>query len=613
MCAQEATWKVQDLGVPVKAVMYGNSHAALGPSPEADYDIFYIGFYSTTGGELVGYDWRAKKRYNWRLPSSGGYGCTRGLDGSIYVGGVGPGNLYRFEPKTQKLTSLGGSQLGVTYLWDLATAPDGCIYGAGYPKSRLIRYDPATGQTSDLGTMVEGQDYLRSICVDRKGQVWCGIGTKAHLVVYDPKTGEKANVLPNEYLANQMVYELATSGDEVYASVLFSGVALVFNIETKQVVRTFRPPPGEWAMFANFNAAGQLYCYTSPSQHLLRYDPKANAATPLAEALGQVEVVLDDRYALGFSDQDWFMYDLQAARFLDRRPLTDKGDGMQIYTLCAGLDGRIYGSTYINQHIFRCDPDTGQLTDLGKVIRWGGQVDSLCAGREGKVYMGAYSYAVIAAYDPRRPWSPGLSPDSNPREYGPLGKGQYRTTAIVHGPDGRLYVGSIPSYNSAPTGAFSVCDPVSGEREVRTDFVPGGAVSALAADDRYVYGAGGGEFFILDPKPFTKAFSMKLPVSALVLDKPGRVVGCTRDEFFAFDADKREIVLKQKAVTGAVTRLARGPDGSLYGINAASVVQIAPATLESSVIVKPGGSHLACDPTGRVYFANGSRLFRASP
>ena len=246
--------------------------------------------------------------------------------------------------------------------------------------------------------------------------------------------------------------------------------------------------------------------YSSPSGDLYHYDIENDKLTRLAESLGQCEQVVEDRYVHGINDQDYFLYDLREKRFLDRRKLTEAGDGMGIFTLCGAADGNIYGSTYINQHIFRCDAETGKLTDLGKVVRVGGQVDSIHAGRDGKVYLGAYVLATLAVYDPAQPWRPSRDADGNPRELGAVGHGQYRTCAIVLGPYGNIWVGSIPSYNSGPTGALSRWDPNTGEHKTWLDLVPGGAVRDITVDDKYVYCAGGGVFFVWEPKQQRKLY-----------------------------------------------------------------------------------------------------------
>ena len=57
------------IGIPIKAVVYGNSHGALARSPEGRDGAFYIPYYSTTGGALVGYHAESDELTKFRLPS----------------------------------------------------------------------------------------------------------------------------------------------------------------------------------------------------------------------------------------------------------------------------------------------------------------------------------------------------------------------------------------------------------------------------------------------------------------------------------------------------------------------------------------------------------------
>ena len=120
----------------------------------------------------------------------------------------------------------------------------------------------------------------------------------------------------------------------------------------------------------------------------------------------------------------------------------------------------------------------------------------MCGSRDGKrLWMGSYVLAHLSMYDPARPYKLGKGPDGNPRDFGPIGKGQYRTRALAEGPLGKIYCGSIPSYNSGPVGALTIFDPQTAKKQIRTDLVPGGSVLCLAANDRFVYGWGGGVLF----------------------------------------------------------------------------------------------------------------------
>jgi len=68
--------RIETLGVPVKAVTFGNSHGVLARSPSGLPDMFYIPYYSTSGGALVGIHPANGEHVVIKLPSQGGYGCT---------------------------------------------------------------------------------------------------------------------------------------------------------------------------------------------------------------------------------------------------------------------------------------------------------------------------------------------------------------------------------------------------------------------------------------------------------------------------------------------------------------------------------------------------------
>lgn len=139
------------VGIPIKAVVYGNSHAVIGASPGGREDMFYIPYYSTTGSALLGYHAGTDELVNVKLGSSGGYGCCVGPDGALYIGGIGPGDLYRFDPATGEVESLGGSQFGVTYIWATAVSQEGKVYCACYPTCSVLEYNITSGELGEVG------------------------------------------------------------------------------------------------------------------------------------------------------------------------------------------------------------------------------------------------------------------------------------------------------------------------------------------------------------------------------------------------------------------------------------------------------------------------------
>jgi outer membrane protein assembly factor BamB len=604
--------QIEPLGVAIKAVTWVNSHGRLVRNPSGGGERFYIAYYSSTGSALVGVDPKSGERSEAKLGSSGGYGLAVGADQAVYVGGIEPGDLYRYDLVTGQMRNLGGHQFECSYIWDCAASLDGKrIYGAAYPKTKLLEYNTETRELRDLGRMSATEAYSYPVCVDAYDKVWVGIGTHADLVVYDPATGKHESVLPAEFKHNSILYALASSGEYVFGSLLFDGKLLVFDARSRRLVRTIDRPEGSLGFKPALGAPpGELYLYSLPDGTLYHYSVARNRLRKLADALGQCELVKDGRYVYGIDDQDFFLHDLKKRKTLQRVRLAESREGMALCTLCTGKDGFLYGSTYINQHIFRLDPKTGAITDLGKVIRWSGQVDSMCAGRDGRIYMGSYGGAIASVYDPARPWLRGRNPKSNPRELGRMGKGQIRTRACALGPDGNLYVGSIPSYNSDPKGAFSRVNPASNQITVWQDLVPEGAVHAVAADDRYVFGAGGGKLFMFDPQQGKPIWMTNLAVSAMVLGATGDLVGTGNGRLFVFSPTEKRVVLERPCPVGDFSSMCTAPDGSSYGINDSHIARITPQTGEVTELIGQGGTLLTADADSNLYFARGAQVFR---
>ena len=599
------------IGIPLRAIDYNNAHGAFARSPQGRPGMFYISYYATTGCELVGYHAESGELVKVPLPSGGGYGLCEGSDGALYVGGVGPGDLYRYDPASGRLDTLGGSEFGVEYIWQLVATEEGKIYGCCFPTCNVIEYDIASGHRSDLGRLSPTETYVRSMCLDAAGDIWAGVGMRAGLVRIDPATGERREMLPDRYRESSCCRSLGASGRYVTVSLSHDGVLLVFDIETEELLRTVPRPvdSGAW-MFTCGAPSGSIFLYNSPSGDLYLYDIEADTLTLQARGLGQCEHVVDGRYVHGIADQDYFLFDLETGDYLDRKRLTEAADGMRIQTLAGGADGHLYGSTYICQHIFRYDTQKETLSDLGRVMRLGGQVDSMHGGRDGKIYMGSYIRATLSVYDPGRPWQPGVEGDSNPRELGPIGEGQYRTCTTVLGPDGCMWVGSIPDYNSGPTGAFTRWDPRTDEHRTWTDLVPGGAVRRAFADDRYLYCAGGGRFFVWDPGSESKVCELELNVASLALLRDGSVLISAGDDLSVFDPASMSIARAFTSPVGPMNSLAVLPDGQVYGMNADAVARIDPVACTGEKVADEGGTLLTADARGDLYFARHAELYR---
>jgi len=599
--------RVELLGIPVKAVSFGNAHSVLAKSPGGEPGMFYMAYFLTKGcGSLVGYHPRTKESVTVKLESSGGYGCCVGADGAIYIGGARPGNMYRYSPGSDKAENLGGKQFGVKYMWATAASRDGKVYGACYPTCSVLEYDIAAKKLSDLGRVHDSASCARAICVDCLGKVWVGVGQDAHLMVLDPKSGERTDVLPRENWKNSYCYSLQASGKYVLAIVLFDATLLVFDAETRRVVGSVEKPDGSiWWMTVPGAPDGEAYLRTFPDCDLYHYNINKDKLTCVTRGLVRCEQVVEKRYAHGVIDQDYFLYDLREKRFLARHRLASAGDtdGMRILTLTNGPRGNIYGTSYMNHHFFHCNAETGDMTDLGRVmVRRGGQVAAIHTGFDGRIYMASYPLADLSVYDPGKAWKPGIEAESNPRELGPIGHGQYNVPAIALGPYGKIWVGTVPKYGSAPTGAFSCWDPATGKRKTWLDLVPSGAVRKIAVDAKYVYCAGGGVFFVWAPKEEKKLFEVKAEVFSLVAAPNGKVLGNRGDEMFVFDPVEMRIIKTFDSPIGQMKNMTVAPNGKVYGISKSAIAEIDPDTWQGHQIADRGGQMIAADKNSRIYF-----------
>ncbi|HCU34666.1 MAG TPA: hypothetical protein DGT21_04225 [Armatimonadetes bacterium] len=107
-----------------------------------------------------------------------------------------------------------------------------------------------------------------------------------------------------------------------------------------------------------------------------------------------------------------------------------------------------------------------------------------------------------------------------------------------------------------------------------------------------------------------KSFEAELAVSALAATPDGHIVCSVADLLRVLDPSSMEFVREIAAPTGALTDMMAAPNGKLYGINAASLIEVDPTTWTVRQIAGEGGSFLAADADSNLYFARGEKLFR---
>lgn len=242
--------------------------------------------------------------------------------------------------------------------------------------------------------------------------------------------------------------------------------------------------------------------------------------------------------------------------------------------LLMGDDGRLYGATGPDGHLFAYDLNTGQYTDLGMDAP-GDEIHTLVAGPDG-VFYGGSSGGYLFRYDPVT------------NTYTDLGQpvpSASSVHALAFGGGVQLYGGT-----GAPTGTFFVYATDTGTTidKGRAAWGSNAVYALLRSSTDTIYG-GGTQLFAYGPgdpfygTPGTAVSTEIIPAIRILADAPyteainalaegseGLIYGGGGDEghLFAYDPNAREITDLGQAVPGwydDIACLAAGTDGRIYG------------------------------------------------
>lgn len=520
-------------------------------------------------------------------------------DGRLYVGAAYAGHLYRFDPQTEKLEDLGGINLPAdNFPCRIDEAPDGSLFIGAYGSAGLTRFDPKTGEYTRYGRMDEVDMYCYPL-VAPDGIVASEIRmTKPHVVLLDPKTGEKKVVGPTVVAGGKKSIWLFRGTDgELY----ISGTEGLYHIEGMEAKPVAAVPNAEQpatlpdgSTFAFSDAGDQMY------RKLVITDPQKNAKE--------------------------FTLDYQCS-------------GSDIFLVHQGPDGCIYGSSVLPLHLFRYNPKSGELADLGKCSAAAGEAYSM-GNLDGKLYICSYPAAALSVYDPARPYHYGDTADDNPRELGPMDDHiSYRPRAMLTGPLGRVWTGSEPNYGLWG-GPLAWYDPATGKKASFRHVLRDQSVISLAwlpqqqliAAGTSIYAGSGTQpraklamLVLWDPKTDTKVATRIVRrgtryVTSLALAPNGLLYGIAVGEddkgdfreVFAFDPAGRTFVkhLPIPDRGGVRDNCLLVANGKLYGITTEIVYTIDLRTDEERIIAEiPGELTIPGPIVGKtLYYAKGTSL-----
>jgi len=588
----KTSYAFRDLGVPVKeTVCWG---AYVGPGKTGERDTIYLSFgqYKAPLFLLaVNPETGVIRQFNGPLSSEmGSWGFTIDQENRIYLGSYYHAHLLRFDPKTERWDDLGqpGGEKE-SFICSLTTAPDGKVWGGTFPSANLFSYDPKTGESENFGRMDPDQFYCYPTA-GTDGLIYCAIQfEKIDIVVFDPKTKSKTSLIPPESRKPGRV-NLVKGND------------------------------------------GKIYTRISPSDRWFRIEVDKKLTEVFESMVPFPPRGLPDGRQFHLIDNRVLRIENPTTKEGREIPLQYEVSGAYLFVVGAGPDGRIYGSSMLPLRLFVYNPENKTLTNLGKAAYADGEIYSMGV-LDGKLYFGSYPEARLSVYDPKTLLQFGNKENSNPRDLGPMGDGQYRPRAMIAGPHGKLYIGSYPDYG-LHGGAMSVYDPRRNEKRVYRHIVQNQSIASLAYIEKFDLIAAGSsvrggtgthaiekeaKLILWDPKEEKKVFEMiPIPEARTILSLAatidGRVYGMTNNEkVFVFDSEKKEVkkVFDLGLKEPREISLQLAPNGKLYGLAKEAVFVIDPKDDQVSLLAKspvPIDSGMAI--MGRkIYFGSGANLY----
>ena len=521
--------------------------------------------------------------------------ALRCRDGRIYVGAAYAGHLYRYDPVSEQLDDVGAINLpDDTFPCNMDEDPDGVIWIGCYGSAGLTSYDPSTDTFVRHGRMDETDMYCYPH-VGSGGTIACLIRvTRPHVVVYDPESGVRKTVGPVVVTEDGGSMSLYRAAD---GKLYIQSTEGDFRLDGFEVVPVESLPA---------------------------------PAPPLA---------LSDGSTADFADRATQMYHELAITHpgsgTTRTLSVDyESAGSEIFLLHRGPDDNIYGSSILPLHLFRFDPRSKSMDDLGMCTTAAGEAYSM-ANMNGRMYICSYPGAMLSVYDPSRPYVFGKDPDSNPRELGRMDEVSYRPRSMVAGPLGRVWTASVPNYGMWG-GPLSWYDPATERFGTYRDIAGEASCWALAwlsghgllAVGTTIDGGTGTQprvnqpsLFLWDYEAEEKVWesTLKFPataISALAISAEGLLFGTAAGEsssfLFAFDPDDRDFVHTTSLPCGRPLDhgLQTGPEGSMYGFTTGCFFRFDPSTSALNTLHEEPGAFQNTGPMDEdgVYFTKKHEL-----
>jgi streptogramin lyase len=589
--AAEPPVMFENLGRPLKPLPV--SIEVVTPTPKGSGHIAWSAIRTADRKGLMGTD-VSRGKSTWVDLSKWDYGrifLTRAPNGHLYLYTGSPGRFFKLDTSTLRLMDLGAPASKASYTMGAALAPDGRFYSCSYPKTSLVCVDTNTDQVFTFGRLSRDprNKYATGIAVSDDNIVYVATGLHhAELWSYDPATESKTQILPDEVCqADDRVKVTLGEDGHVYATAAGATFRCrgdaVQPIERTPARRAFpeRLQAGEW-LASSVTSEGKL---------LLRH-----AETGLKK---EIETDFD-------------------------------GVAVRLYGVFCDHDRKIYGGGFEPANVFRYDPATGAMEDLGRLTAGRIQVYDILSHARG-LFLSSYTGAHLDYWNPDTGKKHHIATLLHDYE-------QERGLELRVGPDGMIYLASRPSKGKLG-GALTRIDPKTFAWKCWRHVIPNHSVHSITPIPETkellcttsVYGGSGsvpvekeGFVFLWDcegeevvwkavPIPGDRSYG------EMVRCRDGLAFVHAHDEFLLLDPLQHKVVhrggmpVEHVRPHGIADRPAG--DGLIYGLGDDALFVFDPATRKARVVARHSsiasarGLHVsAC---GDLFYINGASLWRA--
>jgi len=401
-----------------------------------------------------------------------GYPIVPASDGNIYVGST-TGQIMRFNPHTDEWGALAqvfsNPERKVHHVRAMDEGRDGWLY-AGSCYGERARVNRQTGAVENLPPIPEnGKWYVSSVKALPDGRIAFGLGHVARLFIYDPVAGKDvAQWVPADWKPDGFIFDVLVGETVLFSTHFPRGRRGAVDMATGKWLGEAPWPPMKfaepWSVWFHSSGDGEgCDHYLLPGTDTIaacdgnkvyQWNPKQADLPPtlsLESFQPKERLALAMKYHVDTEGQVW-VYNRSRTEVMETLDLPQPPAQRRLFALGVGPDGCTYGGAYQSTALFRYNPRTDELNNLGNHNPgWSGETYSF-AVQGGELLCSSYTHGALVAYDPAKPWECSIKARVNPRRLGFFGQQVYRPYSTAVSENGRVWAVGAAGWGSTGAG-----------------------------------------------------------------------------------------------------------------------------------------------------------------